>query len=248
MRIVCLLITFWATVCDAQMPVSTAKAAIDTIRLFDPKPDSSVKYASAHSIEMFNNCIMFSRRGYSIMHNKELYQINDQKALFLFLAKHKQQLGNKKLYLLTDSSTSFTSIVSVIDKLQKLNFDNYKVLNMQQYFKAPDPVQITSPHVILSKPKEYDSSYLIITVIHHKIKVKLFSEESFLKNSRSLDSFIIANKAVILPGKIVLQGAKDVPYNEIGPVLKVLQKNDYFKYELHIVDADTDDDLNKLKK
>jgi len=226
-RHILLFLIFSATSCASQ-EIKQQQSHIDTLKLFDPKPEPT----SAQEVEMFKNCLVLFYPNYTIVTGGKKQSFDDLNDLTIFLRKNSSSIRQTKFFLISDSSTQFSKIVSVIDILGTAKIDNYRVINYQEYFAPPEPVQIQAPTSATTAFDESDSTYFKITILKEALEVNLLNQITKLNTAGDLDSFIANHKADINPDKIIIISSSDLPYNKFRPVIDVLKKHEYHKYNL----------------
>lgn len=227
MRYIFLFLTVLATDCSGQN-TNDKITKLDTVKLFNPNnhPDHS----GANEIDMFKRSIVLTQPDfYAILNDKE-YKFENLIKLSDFVKTNKIVIQKDLFYVLTDSNTTFKKIISTINALTENQITEYKVINVQQYFTPPEPVNIHTPTSVVSKYDENDSTFFSITILDKGIDVKLFGRETKLKTTNDLDTFVTAHKQDIR--KIIIIITREVPDNKFKPVLEVLKKHDFYKYNL----------------
>lgn len=227
MRYIFLFLTILATGCSGQNTNDKINK-IDTAKLFNPNnhPDHS----GANEVNMFKRSIVLTQPDfYAILNDKEykfetLIKLND------FVKTNKIEIQKDLFYVLTDSNTAFKKIVSTIDALTENQITDYKVINVQQYFTPPEPGSIQTPTSVASTLDENDSTYFSITILDKGIDVKLFGQETKLKTTNDLDTFVTAHKQDIK--KIIIITKREIPDNKFKPVLEILKKHEFYKFNL----------------
>jgi biopolymer transport protein ExbD len=201
---------------------------IDTLKLFDLKPEPP----SAQDVQMFKNCMILFYPNYTVIHSGTEHTFDNLDSLTNFLTINADAIRQNKFYLISDSSTKYSKIVSAIDVLTNTAIDNYKVINYQEYFAPPQPVTIQTPVSTTSTYNENDSSYFVITILKNALEVKLFNQTTKLSTIRELDDFITKHKSGINSRKIMVISSSDLSYDKFKPIFEVLKKHDYYKYNL----------------
>ena len=125
------------------------------------------------------------------------------------------------------STTDFKRTLSVINILTKNRIANYKVINVEQYFTPPEPVTIQTPTSVVTTYNESDSTYFSIEVFDKGINVKLQGQESKLKTTNELETFVSTHKQDIK--RIIIIISKELPDNKFKSVIEVLKKYKYTK-------------------
>jgi biopolymer transport protein ExbD len=201
---------------------------IDTIKLFDPKPDST----DFGFTEMFKNCVVLNQSSYGLVVQQKKYQINTEKELIAAIGNNKKEIVKSKLYVLVDSSISFNKIVSMIDVLKKSSIDNCKIENADEYFKQPAPIQVQEPTVTTQRTDVTGSNYFAIDLVEEGYSVTFQNKKNILKDSVELDKFVTRNQSAIDKNKILITSSSNTPYAKFRPVLEILKKHDYVKFQM----------------
>lgn len=222
-----LLIFFAATGCSGQQ-TKGQQSHVDTAKLFDPFPEQS----SAQDVMMFKNSIVLFHSDFTIVHNETEKMLNTMKEVSDYFAKNAAAIRQNKYYLLIDSTTKFEKTVSVINILKKNSIDNYKVVNVQEYFKAPEPITLQTPTVVTKTVDKNDSTYLLIEISENTYKLSLLDKEAVAINGSDIDKFITQNKSLINSGKILMVTRVETPSEKMKPVLEVLKKHNYMKFQM----------------
>lgn len=227
MRYIFVFLTVLATGCSGQT-TNDKITKIDTAKLFNPNnhPDHS----GANEVNMFKRSIVLTQPDFHAILNDKEYKFETFIKLSDFVKTNKIEIQKDLFYVLTDSSTAFKRIVTTIDALKKNQITDYKVINVQQYFTPPEPVSIQTPTSVVTILDENDSTYFSITIIDKGIDVKLFGQETKLKNTNDLYSFVTAHKQDIK--KIIIITSRDVSDSKFKLVLEVLKKHEFYKYNL----------------
>jgi biopolymer transport protein ExbD len=227
MRTILPLIFLIATSCSDRGTKGQV-AHIDTLQLPDPKPKSP----SAEEVQMFENCLVLFYPNYVVISSNMEYSFGHLDSLKSFLIANANTIGKNKFYLISDSNTKFSKIVSAIDILLTTKINNYEVINYQEFFGPPTTVTEQPPTSNALPNIENDSTYLIITILPNILEVKLFNQVTELKNATELNKFIINHKAGINSNKVLIVSSSDLPYSRFEPVYEVLKKHKYYEYNL----------------
>src|SRR6476620_8962255 len=213
MRYISPFLILFAIGCSGQQ-TKGQQTQIDTLALFDPKPEPS----SAQDGQMFKNCLVLFHTNYTVFHNGTENSFDNLDSLTSFLKIRAGDIKQNKFYLISDSSTKFSKIVSAIDILRTTKIDNYKVINYQEYFSQPEPVTVETPISTTSTYNKNESTKFNITILKNTIQVKLLNQVTELKNAKELDNFIMNRKSDISSKKILIISSSDLPYDKFKPV------------------------------
>jgi len=227
MRYLLPFLILFATGCSGQK-TKEQQTHIDTLKLFDPKPEPP----SAQDAQMFKNCMVLFYPNYTVIHSSTEYSFDNLDSLTNFLKTNAYAIRQNKFYLISDSSTKYSKIVSAIDVLRNTKIDNYKIINYQEYFATPEPVTIQTSISTTSTYNENDSTYFSITILKNALEVKLLNQVTELKNATELNNFITNHKSYISSKKILIISSSDLPYDKFKPVVEVLKRHEYYKYNL----------------
>lgn len=222
-----LSLIFFASSCSGQQNPNS-QVQIDTAKLFDPKQEP-VDYTST---EMFKNFVLLNQRPYAVSIQGKHFQVKSNDELFDTIQNEKAQVVKSKFYVIVDNSFAFKTIVDIIDKLKKLGIDNYKVINFDSYFKPAEPIEIEQPTIITKTIDTNDSTYFSLTILNDNFEAKLLNKKEILKNSSEVDKFIEDNKSLIDPNKILVVGNSKVSYEKMKPILEILKKYQYYKFQM----------------
>ena len=237
MKCILLLSVVITTYCSAQQ-VKGQGLMRDSIIQTVSKIDKGI------SPEMLKNCVVLQTNNICVVMMKEkIYTLKTNKELLLFFSSNKNEISRTNFFVIFDSATSQEKLVDVIDDLNRAKIKNYALVTSQQYLqngalwsKPTQPVVSLDTSKTKKQYNILDSTYFSITIQKTGIKVRLFEQDSFLKNSDELDSFITKYQIDISTKKIVVIGSNLLPYERVGPVLDVLTKHSYYKYSLIVSD------------
>ncbi|MBN8673218.1 MAG: hypothetical protein J0L56_03725 [Chitinophagales bacterium] len=227
MRYFLFFLVLIVTGCSGQQNTDK-QSKIDTVKLFNPNghPDN----AGASDMNMFKRSIAVVQQGYALILNDKETDVEALTEVEKLIVSNKEEIKKDLFYVLMDSTTDFKRTLAVIDILTKNQVANYKVINIQKYFTPPEPVTIQTPTSVVTTYNENDSTYFSITILDKGIDVKLFGQETKLKTTNDLDTFVTAHKQDIR--KIIIITTREIPDNKFKPVLEVLKKHDLYKYNL----------------
>lgn len=228
MRYIVIFLTVFATGCFGQRSGKDSKSKIDTAKLFNPNnhPDHS----GAKEMNMFKRSILLTHPElYAVLNDSE-YKFEAAKKLNEFLNTNKDEIQKDLFYILIDSNTAFKRIVSTLDLLKENQITDYKVINIQYYFRPPEPVTIQAPTQVETITERNDSTYFSIKISDQEITVKLDGKESKFKNIDDLDLFVTEHKQNIKDILITID--KNLPNSKSKAVLEVLRKHEFSKIYL----------------
>lgn len=227
MRFILFLLIVFATGCSEQNNNSN-QSKIDTVKLFNPNnhPNNS----GAQEVSMFRRSIILTLPDFYAKLNDNEYKFENPEKLSDFIKTNKAEIQKDLFYVLIDSTTSFTKIVSTIDTLTTHGITDYKVINIQTYFSPPEPVYIQTPPSVEAIYDERDSSYFSITILDKGFTVSLSGRQTELKTLNDLDAFFAAHKAEIK--KIIIITSRDTPDNKLEAAIEVLKKHKFNNFSL----------------
>lgn len=227
MRYILFAFILTATGCSGQQ-TADQQTKIDTAKLFNPK--GHLDNSGASDMNMFKRSIAIVQQGYAMILNDKETNVEALTEVEKLIVSNKEEIKNDLFYVLMDSTTDFKRTLAVIDILTKNQITNYKVINIQKYFTPPEPATIQTPTSVIFTYDENDSTYFSITILDNGIDVRLFGQETKLKTTNDLDTFVAAHKQDIK--KIIIITTREVPDNKFKPVLEVLKKHEFYKYNL----------------
>lgn len=227
MRYFLFFIILSVTGCFGQQ-TSKTESKLDTAKLFNPNnhPDN----AGAKDMNMFKRSIAVIQQGYAIILNDNETDVEALTEVDSLIKSNKEEIKKDLFYVLMDSTTDFKRTLAVIDILTKNQVTNYKVINIQKYFTPPEPVTIQTPTSVVTPYNENDSTYLSIAILDKGTAVKHFGQETKFKTTNELDTFITAHKQDIK--KIIIIMDREVPDSKFKPVLEILKKHEFQKFNL----------------
>jgi biopolymer transport protein ExbD len=230
LKILILFSFFLWTSCKGQKVKSTNNT-IDTLKLFDPKPELVDTILS--SFEIYKNCIGLKPEKNDIVFNENQNILNKGKDFENFLESHQTELKRQKLYILFDSRTKYSEVMDVIDLLQKLKVENYKVIDLEIYYKSPPQAgEVKISDVNSNKIDTTDSANFIIEIFDNSIDVRFFNKTRKLRNPKELDKFIHTNRKNIDTKKIFVKSFASLPYDKFKGVKTVLKKYEFYKFQI----------------
>lgn len=209
------------TSCSGQQSAEQ-QIQIDTASLFNPNPHTDEIGAS--EVNIFKRNIVLTKPDFYIVFNEKEHKLETLGKVKEFIKINKEQVQKNKFYIITDSSTSFKKIVSIINILKECQITNYKVINYQQYFSPREPVAVQAHDPVETFTNISDSAYFFIEILQNEIIVKLQGKELRLKNTGDLDQYIVKNKQDIKEIKITMY--KNMPYSKFNTIIMVLKKHE----------------------
>jgi len=219
---------FFMTSCSGQQN-PTQLTQIDTAKLFDPKPQADNPFGDTN---MFQNCIVIQPAFFGLALSGQQHKINNVTELKEFVKKNSLNISRQRFYIVCDSSTSFKKIVDVIDVVKSAKIDNYRVINVQSYFKSPEPIIIQTPTIVAKKIDKNDSTYFNIEIAENDYQVSFLNKRMTFKTSMQLDKFISENKGSIDKQKILVTSSSKTQYERLKPVIEILKQNDFLKFQM----------------
>lgn len=231
MRLLLFLCIIVCTSCSGQQN-KVDQTHIDTVKLFDPRPDKiEVNFMP---LDIYKNCIAIKQVFFVIVINEIQNRFDTESELAAYIKTHSDEISKRKIYVLFDSSISFKQIVLTIDLLKSNKLDNYRVIDMDNFFKAPPPAIVQPPTLVSNKMDENDSTNFIITILEKGIQVKHLKTITNFVNASGLDNFITKHKSEIDSKKIFVASLATTPYASFKPVKEVLKKHKYFVFKIII--------------
>jgi biopolymer transport protein ExbD len=222
-----LSLILFATSCSGQQNSNT-QVQIDTAKLFDPKQEP-VDYSST---DMFKNFVLLNQQPFELTIQGKQFQIKSDKELFNKIREDKAQVVKSKFYIVVDSSFAFRKIVDIVDNIKKSGVSNYKVINFDSYFKSSEPITIEQPTITTKTVNANDSSYFSLTILNDSFEANFLNKKKVFKSSSEVDRFIQDNKTLINPNKILIIGNAKVSYEKMKPILEILKKYEYYKFQM----------------
>ena len=229
MRILILLSFFVWTSCIGQH-IKNDKPHIDSLNLMEPRPelvDENLKIE-----EVYKNCIAFKLDMNIVVLNQKQNFLNKGKDFEDFILNHANDLKKDTFFILYDSSIKYKEIIDLLDIFKTLKVKNYKILDMDLYFKSPPPIIVESPKSVSIKSDLNDSTNFIITISDNLITVQLLKKIETLKSTADLDKFIFKNIKKIDVSKIYLKSNASLPYEKFKGVKTVLKKYEFYKFRI----------------
>jgi len=222
-----LSLILFATSCSGQQNSNT-QVQIDTAKLFDPKQEP-VDYSST---DMFKNFVLLNQQPFALTIQGKQFQIKSDKELFNKIQEDKAQVVKSKFYIIVDSSFAFSKIVDIIDNMKNSGVTNYKVINFDSYFKPSEPITIEQTTITTKTVDVNDSSYFSLTILNDSFVANFLNNKKVFKSSSEVDRFIQDNKTLINPNKILIIGGAKVSYEKMKPILEILKKYEYYKFQM----------------
>ena len=220
-------IIIW-TSCSGQQ-TQVEQTQIDTIKLFDPRPDKiEVNFMP---LDIYKNCIAIKQGFFVIVIDQIQNRFDTESELANYIKSHSDEIKNK-IYILYDSSINFKQIVTVLDLLKNNKVDNYRVIDMDTFFNVPPPAIVQPPTSVSTKMDENDSTNFIITILEKGIQVKHLKTITNFVTASGLDNFITKHKTEIDSTKIFVASTATTPYTSFKPIKEVLKKHKYFVFKI----------------
>lgn len=230
-RFLHLLLPIFAIACSGQEPGKQQQAVIDTAKLFNPHAQPGEEGSAEEATNMFTRSIVLFKPGYYFMLKKQEHKLEKEKDVKRFIGENKKEMKKSKVYIMTDSNTAFSKILSTINLLKEQQVTDYKVINIDQYFAPKQPHEITTPKSVTTTITPGSDDFAI-SLQKNKITVKLSGKSQELKDFAALDHFITANKSSIDTKKILVVGDKETKSEFFKSLTEVLTKHKYFKFSM----------------
>jgi len=202
---------------------------IDTVKLFDPKPQADNPFGDT---SMFQHCLIIQPGFFGLALSGQQHKINNIAELKEFVKKNSSNISRQRFYIVCDSSTSFKKIVDVIDFVKSTKIDNYRVINIQSYFKPSEPIKIQTPTIVTKTIDRNDSTYFNIEIAENDYQVSFLNKRTTFKTSKQLDQFVSENKGSIDKQKILITSTSKTQYERLKPVIEILKQNDFIKFQM----------------
>ena len=236
MRILLFFCIIVWTSCSGQQ-TKVEQNQIDTVKLFDPKPDKiEVNFMP---LDIYKNCVAIKKGFFVIVINEIQNRFDTESELTNYIKTHSEEISKRKIYVLYDSSINLKQIVTVLDLLKHNKVDNYRVINMDTFFKIPPSVTVQPPTSVSNKINENDSTNFIITIFKKGIRVMHLKTNTNFVNASGLDNFITKHKTEIDSTKIFVTSTPTTSFTSFKPVKEVLKKHKYFIFKI-IVDKENE--------
>jgi biopolymer transport protein ExbD len=226
MRYVLLVISLSTLGCSGQHQRGK-QSAIDTGKLFNPT--MHVNNGGASDLQIFERNIVLREAGYYTRLNGQEHEFKDLSLLKTFIKISKPEIRKGLIYLLVDSSTFFDKTYAVINALIENEITDYKVINVQQFFAPPEPVQLQMPTSVVAQVLD-DSAYFTLRPLDNTIDVTLFGKRTSLKDTGALDVFLFTHKEKIK--KVEIIQTKNLSVEKLNPILDLLKRHGYLKFYL----------------
>ena len=228
MRLLLFFCTIIFTACSGQQ-TNVDQTPIDTVKLFDPRPDKIA--VNFMPFDIYKNCIAIKQGFFVTAIDQIQHRWDTESELANYINAHSGEIKNK-MYVLYDSTIKFKQIVTVLDLLKKNKVDNYRVVDMNSFFNVPPPVIVQPPTAVSTTMDENDSTNFIITIFEKGIQVKHLNTTNNFANASGLDRFITKHKPEIDSTKIFVAAATTTAYRSFKPVKEVLKKHKYFIFKI----------------
>ncbi len=223
-----LLIFFFSNGYCQQGQEKEAKIYDDTINLPMPKPDKE----DIATKKDYEHCIDLTKEGYTVILNgKKYFQSNEQK-LSSFIKANKLTISKNLISIISDSKTSYKKIVNAFDIMTQQKIKNYKFLSADGQLPSVPPIVVPTTKAPMREIDLKDSAVFIISVLADTMKVTFLNKTNTCASITDLENFILNNKNVIDPVKVVLTAPSNSKYEEIEPLLELLRKYNYYDYRL----------------
>ena len=200
---------------------------IDTAKLLNPIPVAG-EFVNK---EMFTNCLLLFQKPYAIIIQEKEFESPEYKEVIAKIKSEAELISKQRFYVWIDSTIRFSLVMETINHLKTAHIENYRVINFQEFFTAPEPVKIEQPIEVTNTESE-DSTYLVIDILSSVCRIKFMNETRELSNVNSLDAYITKNKERIRKDKILVKADKNTPQSVFRPYLEILKKHEYWSFKL----------------
>jgi biopolymer transport protein ExbD len=99
-------------------------------------------------------------------------------------------------------------------------------------FGQQTPPVVTQPTETTRTIKDRDSSWLSITVLKYKYKLRLLNKTNVLTTGIEIDKFLVAKKAMIDPNKISINADRTIEVRRVAGIIDILKKHGYLHFSL----------------
>jgi len=230
MRLFLFFCTIILASCSGQQ-TKVEQSKIDTAKLFDPRPDKiEVNFVP---FDVYKNCIAIKEGFFVIVINQIQNRFDTESELANYIKSHSDEIKNK-IYVLYDSSINFRQIVTVLDLLKNNKVDNYRVIDMDTFFKVPPPTTVQPPTSVSNTYNKDDSQNLVITISKNGYNVSHHNKSYDFIRTYNLDNYILVNKKQIDSSKIFVASDANLPYSRFKAVKDVLKKHKFFLFKIII--------------
>lgn len=229
MRITILISLFIWTSCNGQQR-KTNETSVENFKLTPPNPELIDKDLTLS--EVYKNYIAFKLDKNVVVLNEQQNFLNKGKDFEDFMLNHSKELKKRKLFILYDSSIKYSEIINLLDLFQTLKIENFKIIDMDLYFKSPPPFIVDSPKYISSKLNLNDSTNFVITIVDNSIDIQLLKRNEHFKSQEELDKFIKTNLNKIDISKIYLKSIASLPYDKFKNVIAILKKYEFYNFKI----------------
>lgn len=200
----------------------------DTLKLYDPQPDSNVVTA----FELFKNCIAMRSTTVIMVANGIQRNIDAEAPLEKLIAVYADSLKRRKLYILCDSSIAFDKIARTIGYLKAKGIDNYKVVRMDTVLKPYEPIVIKPP-ILSSQPlPTNDSNFILVSILGKRIELKHAGVVKRVTNMDGLDALLRQYPKSSDSMAIIIQAAPSTSLNKVLSIMKLLKKRGFARISL----------------
>jgi biopolymer transport protein ExbD len=211
--------------CSGQQP-KPQKVQYDTLKLLSPKPTPE----DSATAQDYNHCIDLTDGQYLVTIKGVRYPNSNLKDLLFRMQKSKKEIGSQKLSIVTDGDR-YQEVVDVLDQLQILGIDKYKLVRGGPIAEYPIVIQVPAQsEKIIDKN---DPSVLNIWIQTDTLSVTL-QNNSGMGNIADIERFIMQNKKNIDPDKIFISATGNTTFPQFEAVINLLKKYKYEKYRLSV--------------
>lgn len=116
-------------------------------------------------------------------------------------------------------------------ELIKVTFDEKNKITGIQPVKRQE-INYQPPIVTTKVVPANDSTHFSITILDNSYDVKIRDKAVNLRNDKEVNNFIEMNKSLIDPNKISIYTKANTPFDRFKPILDVLKKHGYNKFQM----------------
>ena len=222
------VIALWAACGQAQKAVHP-DAAIDTVRLFNPQPDDA---NDRYSQDVFRNSAVLIQWRYGITVAGRQQRVKDVVQIKDSIIKYADSLRPHRFFIITDSATAFSEIMTVIAQLQALKIDNYRVMKARGFFKPEAPVVPYTPPTITVTTRPASPDDLSIAVLPESYNFSRNGTETAFSDTSQIAA-LLENPRQFTPGnRIIIYTYENTQYARVEGLIKVLNDHKIYTFNL----------------
>ena len=230
MKLISIIALFILTSCKGQN-TKVQNTNFDTLKLFDPKPET--KSDVYDEKEIFRNTISINDSSNVVVFNETQTFLKKGKEFETFINSKVKELKKKKLFIVHHDGIKFAEIYELIKLLKKNEIDNYKVIKLES-FPLFEPLVDEETEKTTTETNLYTEKNFIIEMFKDSISLYLLGKYLTIKSQNQLDTFISRNKKKIDQVHIFIKGKNDLAYDRFVLVKSVLSKYEYYNYDFAI--------------